>query len=228
MNEIPDRVLELVSKHLDGDCTPDERAALERAMEESPELRTRVERAAAAEREIRASLAPAGAHAKRSPGRQFAVAAMLVLAVCAAWWFGVRANDGSVPVSAWEAHGLFVIDREPQVVCDTPEKFLAYTTDKFDERVTADFDGGPVLVGWRGLGASYGAGDAAGIEPRLLLALTEGDSPVVVLFQSARDPRPELDPRSGLRMFKQQFGGVTAWEITPEENAVVLPLLSRG
>ncbi len=228
MNELSDRILGLVSKHLDGECALDERAELERAMGEHPELRSRIETAAAAEREIRASFAVPGAHPNKSPSRQLAVAAMLVLAVCAAWWFGVRGSGGPDPVNAWQAHGLFVSDPEPQIVCDTPEKFLAYTTEKFDEPVTADFDGGPRLVGWRGLGASYGQGHVRGVEPRLLLALTDGETPVVVLFQNARDPRPELDPRSGLRVFKKRFGRVTAWEITPDEQAEVLPLLTRG
>ncbi|MEM1422677.1 MAG: hypothetical protein AAGH64_01615 [Planctomycetota bacterium] len=128
------------------------------------------------------------------------------------------------PIRADLALRGFEVNPNPSVVCDTPEKFVDYTTLAFGEPITARFDSAVALVGWRATLSTYDPDEAG--QPRTLLAYDADGDEVVVLFQPARFPRPELGDASGLTLFGGRFGGVEVWEVSDGDTPVVLPLLS--
>jgi len=228
--EFTDRQLELMAACLDGEAAAEEIAELEQELERDPGLRRRYESLAGMERELREAFPARARPAPARPGalRQFLTAAALILAVCGAWWFGQGRTNPINPLSGASVHAGFVSDPEPDIVCDTPEKFLAYTREKLGVPIAADFSSDLLFVGWRGLNGAYKGQPGETTDPRVLMLRNADGVPVVVLFQPSADPRPTLDERGDLKRFKKRFGPVTAWEVSPLDRPVALPRLSRG
>lgn len=118
----------------------------------------------------------------------------------------------------------YLADPAPNKVCDTPEKFIAYTRERFGSPIAASFDAGVQLVGWRGPGGSYDDEPVTG-EPLVLLANARDGQPVIVLFQSADRPQPSFDTSAGLHMHGGVLGNTAVFEVSRREQAVVLPVL---
>jgi len=109
-------------------------------------------------------------------------------------------------------------DFTPTVVCDTPEKFVAYTEEYLSVGLTATFDTPVALIGWKPLDESYDDG------PRVLLARDGVGRAVIVVFE--RNAGAPILPTDGYRVFTRRFGDVSATEITPGEASAVLDLVN--
>lgn len=237
----------MLQRYLDGELAGEALAAFERELEGDPELREAHERSLAVEARLRELYSFEGApdvlgeadrrdvrghgggrteRGRRRRGRVglYGAGLALLVALCmsAFWYVGTPGRDE--PVNAFAAHRGFVSYPDPDVVCDTPEKFAAYTDEKFGQRVLASFDTGVALIGWRGARGFYTEGKKG--EPRVLLAYDLEGEPVVVVFQIRGAPEPELQDGAGLRMFSKRLGRVTAWEVTKGDGPAVLGALS--
>ncbi len=176
-----------------------------------------------------------------SPGRRsLPPAAWLALAACVAGvvggglWFGGALPRTAATHTAQQQAGpginlsrefaRYLADPAPNKVCDTPEKFIAYTRERFGSPIAASFDAGVQLVGWRGPGGSYDDEPVTG-EPLVLLANAQDGQPVIVLFQSAARPQPSFDESAGLHMHCGVMGETAVFEVSRRERAVVLPVL---
>ena len=165
----------------------------------------------------------------------YAIAAALLLATLGVWFQVGSGTTHEVPSAAF-IYRQAVATFEPAVVCDTPEKFLAYTEETLNEPIGADFEAasslGIALTGWDVLGGDYNPGVSDDL-PRLLYARAEDGTPIVVYFREKGHGEPALTPPPGsvatdaVSVHTKRFGGVTAYEISPLDEPIVLGLLGR-
>lgn len=115
---------------------------------------------------------------------------------------------------------------EPQIVCDTPEKFALYTQEGFGRTINADFETPIQLVGWRYLKPNYKPEEHSQ-EPatRILMAQTPDGSRVLAYFVPKGLPKPVLEPSSNLHMYPTKINGVRIYEVSPLDQPVLLDLL---
>jgi hypothetical protein len=227
MTDLDDDRMRLFSAVLDDEATPEQHAACRELLQRDPAFAAAYERMKGAESRLAAMYQPAtraeGAArgTRRVPHvrvRLAALAAMVTL-VTAAAIFALNVND-PMRGNGSAMHQGFVRNPAPTIVCDTPEKFLAYTREHLGTSIAASFAPGVTLVGWRDAGPGYGEESHV----RLLMAYGPSGEPVVVLFQPRRMDRPTL-PCGTLKMHSARFGGIEAWEISPLDTPCVLPTL---
>ena len=157
------------------------------------------------------------------------LAACIALAVIGTlmWHVWVAATVETRQLNAVALYRAAEAHLVPTVVCDTPEKFEEYTRATFGETVTARFDQGATLIGWRGVGGYTSEHGLGRMPARVLLATDNAGTPVIVLFQDRLQPRPLLNGSDDLSLHKRRFGRVVAWEITPLAEPLVLDALDR-
>lgn len=220
--------LERLITYAEGDLSPDERRDLEAELRERPDLARALEQLEADARAVRAHFDFRAERPRRwSPLRIGAVAA--AIAVIAA----VSAYLLYTPVPAVQlAHARGVLEGsfEPDVVCDTPEKFRQYGIDAFGVSLTADFEQATTsniaLIGWTGYEGRYGREVEAGESPiRVLLARGPDRERVIVVFRPPDTLRFLTDHTRGYTKHSTTIGGLVVDEISTLDRPVVLPLL---
>jgi hypothetical protein len=60
----------------------------------------------------------------------------------------------------------------------------------------------------------------------VLLARVDGKEVIVVVDRKAREKSPLPPARSGLRSFREEYGNLVLYEVTPLDHPTILPLLS--
>lgn len=153
-------------------------------------------------------------------------AGIAIIAACAggALWYSNSQTPALDRIDGAQAYRNFLINDQPDIVCDTPEKFRAYTEQRFGESIVANFDTTAQLIGWRSARGSYDPG-AVGV-PTMLLARDPNHEGVIVIFQPKSEPTPSIDADDTLHRHKKTFGGLEAWEISRSSAPIILPLLS--
>lgn len=240
---------ERANAYLDGELSAAETAAFEAEMRADPLLAEAVGDVRVAEAGLRELFAEtgeapdplafeSGATGRGPRPRRWmvpAAAAALLIAAAGVWYTSRPLPSGPVPSDRF-IYRMVTANFTPAVVCDTPSKFAEYTDDAMNETINADFASaanlGVSLVGWTVLGASYDE-DRARDLPRLLLARAPDGTEVVVYFRERGHDAPEQSPAPAGRaapdpisVHTKQLGRVTAYEISPLGEPVVLGLLS--
>ena len=248
MRELTPQETELVLRYVDGDLAGDELAAFEASLSNDAAMRSEVDRFQSVDDRVRTALpvpkapseplsfdrASKQASAAQPRWLKLGLAAAIILAVGLGGQFGLgRYLAWAGRLDAGNLYRVTTIRFEPQVICDTPEKFADYTDRLFGVPITPRGSERVHLVGWRSPLAGYDPEkdpDAKG--PRLLLVSAQDDAgqpaQVIVLFQDVSAWTPELAEGSGLRLFSRKIGGVRMDEITPLDKPVTLDLLERG
>lgn len=254
---------ERANAYLDGELSAAETAAFEAEMREDPDLAEAVGNVRTIEAGLREAfgadaerarqtipdpLAMAEAEHIRLPDADreeksfrsagwlpYAIAAALLLATVGVWFQVGSGAMHEVPSAAF-IYRQAAATLEPAVVCDTPEKFIAYTEETLNEPIGADFSAasnlGITLVGWDVLGGDYNPGVSDDL-PRLLYARAPDGTPIVVYFREKGHGEPALAPPPGsaatdaVSVHTKRLGSVTAYEISPLEKPVILDLLGR-
>lgn len=230
---------ELIENYLGNTLTPEEKYKMEQRLAEDPDLRKTIQHLQSIDQRLRRAYLPlfdsgddalihsAGRSTPRQRhnklrirGRWIAYALVLVMGVTG-WYVFLRPMPE--PINASRVHNGFVINPYPDTICDTPQKFLDYTRDRLGVSIAADFSTAAALIGWRSTGVLY---DSTEFQPLALLAKSPTDEPIVVIFQKTRSPAPTLDDGSSLNLLSRRFGDLTAWEVTPLPDPVILDLLS--
>lgn len=240
--ENPSEMHESLERYLDGVMDAREREAFEREIGRDGELRAQVE----AQREIDRVLIerfgargvrPAEGEGSRSAGedsgdlprgltreragrrgrRAGLIAAGVLLVV------GVGAYVMLMPARApfdqpGEVYARIVASGfEPREVCTDDAAFRDWMARKFDQALVIPSDSpGVELVGWdytRVLTTRTG----------VLLARVEGRE-VIVLVERRKDALRLARASHGLRVFRRDVGGVSLYEVTPMDEARLLPL----
>ncbi len=250
MRELTPAEQELVLRYVDGELAGKECVTFETALETDKALQAEVDRFRAVDTRARLALPipslPAATFAfpdeselevvvtaKPTRWMRLAIAAVVLIAVGLTGQFGLgRYSAWANRLDAGSLYAAATISFEPEVVCETPEKFAAYTDKVFGIRLAADAGSGVHLVGWTaplaGYDPSTGAASSADHGPRLLLAKAADNTKIVVIFQDSSAWAPEPPSAEGLNMFSRSIGGVTLHEITPLDQPVVLDLLRRA
>ena len=255
---IAPRDAELVQRFLDDELTGNAGAAFAKRLQREPSLRAELDRNRALQAELRHTL-PFGANNADTPDatavldavfdapappRPFpfrriaayagALAAALVLAVTVRTAV-MHASRVAVPVDPARLYLATTRAFEPDIVCDTPEKFIEYTAEHLGPRLTANFDTPVALIGWRKPRGAYGGelpddpNDPNADPARILLATAPDGTPegtrIIVVFHEADRPVTEPASITGLNIFERRFGKLTATEVTPLASPMVLELV---
>lgn len=239
MDEISDIMNAQIDAYVDGQLEGDELVAFESAMDTDDRIRAEVDRLRSVDDNLndvfgslKTTNIDSGIEPRlsvRSSGFKnvfipmgLAAAVLLAAGLFSLRWTGnsnqMPAIDGSVVLTA------FLSDPIPAVVCDTEPKFVSYTTRTLGQAITARFDTGVALIGWRGVGV-YDAEDMNA--PRVLMARGTRGEAAVVVFQRADMAAPVvIGARPGMHMHQRRFGSVDAWEFSQSDSPIVLEVLT--
>ncbi len=226
-----DDLLNTISQYLDDELTPAQRADFQPHLADNPDTQAALDHLRHTQSRLAdlyaATETPTTFKLPSQPRRLAPLIAAMLLIAAAAWFIIPTLTPKAPPLQADAIHAAFVLNQTPSVVCDTPEKFLDYTTQKLDEPIAANFDTPLTLIGWRGTGIRYDSSTDS-VDPRVLLATTPDSTPIVVIFQPSRSPQPTITANPALHAFSKKLGSITAWEISPKEAPEVLTLLTRA
>lgn len=238
MNERPHNEANAVDLYVDGGMGPAERAAFERRMEADGALRAEVELQRRIDARVRAAMTPpaspapgagAGGPIPIRRGRIPAwvrVAAVIALAAVGAWAVAARPWSALMrpAPSALTADAVMkrMVEAEgfrPAWVCDTDERFSAYTKENLGVALVGRPGPGVELVGW-----SYAGGLLADSEKNAqALMVRSGEEKILVVMGPRRDDRTvRLESGSPLHVFRREYAGLVMYEITPLDHAVAL------
>ncbi|MBX3407611.1 MAG: hypothetical protein KF869_12695 [Phycisphaeraceae bacterium] len=233
-----ERVSERLEAYADGALGAADRADFEREMLRDPALRAEVEMQERINDRLRALYAPpesvavpalAGSakysahptHAPPAPRRwvgwALGIAAAIALAFVGIQYTGLLGpGPGDTRADALYTR-LVRMGFEPAWECKDDAEFIAYTRDKFGQAFTIDPTPGVTLLGWTYCTGVLG--DQAGV----LLVDAGGEKVIVVVDRAGQDRPVKVDGASGLRVIRQRAGNAVLYEVTPRQEAVVLP-----
>jgi hypothetical protein len=220
--------------YIDGELSQAEQHAFEQELESNPQLNSRLQTL----RTIEAGLAniaessepgsivihdPQGS--RRFSGKWIGYAAALLIVATIFITMNPLANHETFNAEA----RYITITRtfEPQVVCDTPEKFASYTKDGYGKAIHADFDSPIQLVGWRSLRPDYNPEKSATERmTRILMAQTQDGTRMLAFFVPRGFPKPILNDDTNLYMHSKSLKGIRIYEVSPMSEPVLLDLLN--
>ncbi len=217
--------------YIDGELTQSEQLAFERELESNPELSAKLQMLRSIEAglsiiaEESEPIAIVQAHTSpRFSGKWIGYAAALLIA---ATLFIVMDPLGNHETFNAEArYNTITRSFEPQVVCDTPEKFASYTKDGYGKAIHANFDTPIQLVGWRSLLPNYNPEKSSKERmTRILMAETQEGTRVIAFFVPRGFPKPMLDEETNLHMHIKSIKGVRVYEVSPLNEPTLLDLL---
>jgi hypothetical protein len=215
-----------LDRYLDGGLGGAEREAFERDLARSPELRAQADLQGRIDAGLRRLFtppgvaAPAGAapRARRPWVWGLGLAAAAALAAAGVWYAVGRRAEPTVLEGVYRS--IVSAGFTPKEVCTTDEAFEKWVADKYGEPLAPEPDhAGVEFVGW-----SYAR--AMTTYSGVLLARVDGREVVVVLDHARNDIG--IEPRANnpdLRVFRERFGNLVAYEVTPLEGPRVLESL---
>tara|TARA_R110002096_G_scaffold173781_2_gene348063 strand:- start:233988 stop:234692 length:705 start_codon:yes stop_codon:yes gene_type:complete len=225
---------ELIFAYLDGDLDPQQLADFKAILESDPAIQSRLDALNAMNTSlIRIAQEPTSAPlvlepkqtTKTSPRRWISYAA--ILAITTALFLYMNPSQPKAVFDTQNVYRQITTAFEPQIVCDSPEKFVAYTQESFGKPITVDFQTPIQLVGWRYLGKNYNPGRPTKVPTtRILMAQTPEGTRILVAFVPRGLPAPKAQPGSDLHVFKKSVQSVRVYEITPLDSPSVLDLLN--
>ena len=158
---------------------------------------------------------------RRLAAWSLAAAAVLVIGLVGAWAMFMRgpAAGGSPLGSLYRAQVAagFV----PKEVCTTRDEFAKWVRTYYVQPLypAASHDG-VEFVGWNNAPA---IGKSSGI----LLAKVRGKEVIVVMDRKVLEKKEFSGTGdAGLHMFREQFGSIVLYEVSPFDQAAILPILS--
>jgi hypothetical protein len=218
--------------YIDGELDSTGRIAFEQLLETDPELRSKLETLQSIEQGLMhlsestepISLPFSDEQSTGTSQRKWIGYAAAVLIMASLYLFNPLNSPGTF--DAGVSYTKITRSFEPQIVCDTPEKFALYTKEGFGKTINADFNTPIQLVGWRYLKPNYKPEDHSQ-EPatRILMAQTPEGSRVLAYFVPKGLPKPILEPGSNLHMHPRKISGVRIYEISSLDQPVLLDLL---
>lgn len=232
MRELTDQQAVTLNAYLDGELDARERAEFESLVESDDRLRAALDGARRVASGVRTDFERAEGIdfetllesdlPSRPPVAWRAIGLAACLAVVASIFVAINL-PGDDRLRADAAYAAVTAAFVPEVICDTREKFEAYTIAHLGEGLCPIDDPEIRMIGWRGLPVMAASG-YEGMAKVLLAEDADGER-IVVLFLSD-SAEPPVAPRGGdIRMFQRTFEGVRAWEITPLDGARVVELL---
>lgn len=231
---------ELLARHLDGQLSSEDTAAVEMLLRDSPEARAQLEALRQIDRSLastfRAAATPASVDlsparplpARRSPIAFIRTIAAVILVAALAGWF-------LWPQGQWPKHSAVprtvdvFYDREvargfvPDAVCTDDAQFRAFTRSKLGAALLADADPSVEILGW---GYPRDA-DAMGLPSGTvsLLCRVDSDDVLVLLAPTGAGIAPRSQWLMGHSVFRQDLGTVTMVEISRLRAPRVMPLI---
>ena len=213
---------------MDGQLSPADRARVERALVTNPGAQEQVR----LQGEINASLerlfgpAPARALSFPAPRRRllWPLAAAIIMAGAGIWaaFFRTAPAAGSGPLAAIY-HAQVDAGFIPKEVCTTRDEFARWVQTYYTQPLyPAAVHDGVEFVGW-----SYAP--AIGKNSGVLLAKVRGREVIVVLDRKVLERQQFTvagDP--SLHLFRKQFGAIVLYEVSPFDQAAILPILSSA
>ncbi len=219
----------LLNDSLDGSLSPEDAAALERAITSDPDCAKQAEAQHEIDERLRRLFDPPecpgleAAPVKRHLtgwGRFVAVAAGILLIVGVAY-ISWPASDGpgyAPPPSAGELHQAQLdAGFRPLWICEDEAEFREYTQLRLGIALRVEPTPGVELVGWTTRGGRYGMPGE-----QILLARVDGQPVVVLVSRGQIGPEPRDLPSEQIRPKRRQVDEIVLWELGPGESAAVI------
>lgn len=220
--------LERISAYLDGAMGAEDRAAFEAELVVNTALREELEAMGAVDAslarlfEYAEAEAPAPIPLRRGAARAVkwsALAAALVL-VGAGAWYALRPDPLLIPPQQVWAN-MEAVNFKPVWRCENDEQFRQLLTSRLGEDFVIEESERLRVVGWA-YGADYVQYPLS--KDTLILINKVGDEHSIILIDRADKERDLKVPEStGLNIYRQRFGGLVLYELTPLAQPAVLP-----
>lgn len=236
---------ELIERYLDGALTPDEATAFVESLRQDPTLRADMELATRVNASLRRVFEPSRAVSpspivRKAPMTSARVptwlaAAMLILTFGGAIYLvgAYMTNSGPfsppgrvLPPAEFTYRHFEKTGFTPAWVCDTDEQFAKAVVDQLGSPLLVRVDDAPHLsiIGWAY--QPYGTKPIISGRTMVLLAKHDGREIMVLIDHSdATRCMPRVMPGGGLHVFERAMGDLTAYEVTPLPEPVVIPRL---
>jgi hypothetical protein len=229
--------LDRLIAYAEGQLPLDDRAAFERELAESPELRAQFDLMRQIDRSLMSQFSPpADLEAQPSPSlapstglvmnpwRRWAgivgaaVAASILIALAWSFVAGPPRPQRLTLASLYESHvaGGF----KPDWVCKDDREFIDTTRQAFGVPLLARTEGEVEIIGWAGYGdrlTDLGLSGSA----KEILARVNGEE-VLVLIDSPPPAKPPRDGSRKLNVFERRIGDVALYEVTPLDKPVAI------
>jgi hypothetical protein len=232
----PER-LELLAAYVDGTLPAPEREAFERSIHEDTELRAEFElqqrinqslgRLFGEEPFAEATTLPATLPMTRAkPAGSFRIvkwtslAAALMLAFIGAWYL-TRPDPLLLPPQAVYEQ-MRRVDFHPVWKCKDDQEFVQTVQKRLGEGLLIHDTDGIKVVGWA-YGGTY-SGYPISKDSMILITKVDQDNVLVFIDRASADRTLKVPKGSGLHLFRELVGGLVLYEVTPRNQAVVLPI----
>lgn len=232
MSQDPGHKPSHLDRYLDGQMTDAERRAFERAVRADPQLRAQLELQWKIEASLSRLFVDSGATPMLPAGGASALrwtrfrplywsiaAAVLLAAALTVYLMLGRGPSGAGPLA--EVYRVQLAKGfTPEVVCTTSDEFAKWVNTYFGQPIyPAEQHDGVEFIGW-----NYAP--VIGGNSGVLLARVNGREVIVVMDRKTREKKPLPPAGGGLKSFRQEFGSVVLYEVTPLEAPAILPILS--
>ena len=232
-----------IDAYLDQELSPEESNQFEEQLRTDANLRTTVDALCNAEERVKSSIQGAPAPSAdevllwRSPSatdhhktqtlrlpksiRPLAYAAVIGLLALGVF---IANRPETQPIDGSALYAGFAPAFEPDIICDTPDKFADYVNRTFGGGLSANFDTGVAFVGWSGLGSVY-----TGLEhtqPRVLIARSAQDEPAIVIVVPEGGPNLSIETSGSTTLWPKQAGNFKLFELSQSDRPIILNALT--
>jgi len=232
-----------IDAYLDQELSPEEAKQFEEQLRTDPDLRATVDALRNAEARVQASLhtttvpntedvlswrAPLAAEQPNRPRSRFtksirplACAAAITLLAIGVF---IANRPETQPIDGSALYARFAPSFEPDIICDTPDKFADYVNQTFGGGLSANFDTGVAFVGWSSLGSVY-----TGLEqtqPRVLIARSPQDEPAIVIVVPAGGPNLSVQTSNATLLRSKRAGNFKLFELSQSDKPIILNALT--
>ncbi len=238
--------LDLIAAYLDGSLDPAKAQAFEKSLAQDPALQAEVQ----FQRRLDASLnrifdfdgvaAPTEAPApipmpvappRATPSRwrlgaMVSIAAALLLALGLTYYFLNPADPNLIGPDQVYAK-MQAVNFKPQWKCKDNQEFIDTVQKRLGEGlVVPDDTPGLQVVGWA-YSSSYGQYPISA-STMILITKKDNDNVLLLVDRASSDRRLTVPKDSGLHIFRDTVGGLVLYEVTPRNEAVVIPVAKQN
>lgn len=227
---------DLIFAYLDGELDAQQTTEFKELLSADPKLQTRIDQLQSiTESVLRIAREPSAAlpidtaqSAKPKANRIKWVAYAAIIAIASSVMILMNPSTPQLEFDAQRFYTKTTTNFVPDIVCDTPEKFEAYTKEAFNKTITANFETPVQLVGWKYFSKNYTPEELKDQNTtRALVGQMPDGTPLLAVFPTDDFGTLKLEPGSGFHIHTRTISSIKVIEISPYKDPVLLDLLSK-
>lgn len=227
---------DLIFAYLDGELNAQQTAEFEAMLNADPKIQSRIDQLQSITESVqRIAREPSAAipietiqTLKPKSNRLKWIAYAAIIAIAAPVMILMNPSTPQLEFDAQRFYTKTTTNFVPDIVCDTPEKFEAYTKEAFNKTITANFDTPVQLVGWKYFAKNYTPEELKDKNTsRALVGQMPDGTPLLAVFPTDDFGTLKLEPGSGFHIHTRTINSIKVIEISPYKDPVLLDLLSK-